>query len=142
MRRVAERRGLSARVYETAAGYRLAITNVPFEAEREESETVLKEFGSDPLYIRLCRQQGSFRARLTPKPWRARYYRLMVRFPFEPGEESRYQRWEEAYNSHCASFATCRYVTAFGPAITATGFDELIHYHDRETKASSGLPLA
>jgi hypothetical protein len=142
-RKVAERHALSARVYETAAGYRLAITNLAFQAGSAEAERILREFGSDPLYIRLCRQQDSFRARLTPKPWRCGYYQLNVKFPFEtPDAESQYHRWEADYNSKCSSYATCRYLATLGAGIVAPEFSELIRHHDRETKSTSPLPLA
>jgi hypothetical protein len=142
-RKVADRHALSARVYQTAAGYRLAITNLAFQARSSETEALLREFGCDPLYIRLCRQQESFRARLTPKPWRCGYYQLKVRFPFEtPDDEARCQRWEASYSAKSSAYATCRYVTSVGPEIIAPEFGELIRYHDRETKSTDALPLA
>ncbi len=41
-----------------------------------------------------------------------------------------------------ARYATCRDLTTFGGDRVAPGFEELIHYHDRETKAGATLPLA
>src|SRR5579863_4182705 len=67
---VAGRNNLTVRVYRTAAGYRLLITNAPFQAGNPRTEDLLRQFDADPLYARLCRMQESFRARLTPKPWR------------------------------------------------------------------------
>jgi hypothetical protein len=142
-RKVAERHGLAARVYQTAAGYRLAITNLPFQPSSSETKALLQEFGSDPLYMRLCRQQDSFRARLSPKPWRCQCYQLNVKFPFEtPLDKSRYQGWESYYNSKSSAYSTCRYVTSLGTGVIAPEFSELIRCHDRETKSESALPLA
>jgi len=143
MNDVVQRHDLSARVYETAAGHRLLITNAPFKAGSPDAESLLAEFGSDPLYVRLCRAQDSFRARLTPKPWRCRMSNPTVEFPFEtPQSQERYDRWVAAYDAKIASFATCRFVTALGAESIAPGFDDLIQYHDAQTKAASGLKLA
>jgi hypothetical protein len=81
--KVAERRRLSARVYRTAAGYRVLITDRRFHAKNAEAEALLNEFGADTLYVRLCRLQESFRARLSPKPWRLGMRQPPVEFPFE-----------------------------------------------------------
>lgn len=141
--RVAGRHDFSARVYKTKGGYRVLITSARFQAGNDEAEALLSEFGADPLYMRLCRTQESFRARLTPKPWRCGFHKPPVEFPLEtPQDEDRYRRWEIEYNSKAASYATCRYVTAFGKGSVLPEFEELIHHHDNETKASSDLPLA
>jgi hypothetical protein len=143
MNHVAQRHSLSVRVYETAAGYRLSITNALFKPGSAEAEALLTDFGSDPLYIRLCRLQESFRARLTPKPWRCSLQSLPVRFPFEtPVEQDRYRRWEAEYDFKAAPFATCRYVTSLGQGTVEPEFIELIQYHDSVTKSSSGARLA
>jgi hypothetical protein len=57
---VAERRRLSGRVYRTAGGYRVLITNRRFPVKSPETEALLNEFRADPLYVRLCRLQESF----------------------------------------------------------------------------------
>lgn len=140
---VAERNNLTGRVYKTAAGYRVLITNAAFQAGSRESEDLLRQFGADPLYIRLCRMQESFRARLTPKPWRCGWQVPPVTFPFETKEDrSWFQDWETKYNSAIAGYATCRYTASFGSSTMARGFEELVRYHDEETRAASVLPLA
>ncbi len=142
IRGVAERNGLGVRVYKTAAGYRVLITSAPFEAGSGQSESLLQQFGSDPLYLKLCRTQESFRARLTPKPWRCGLRLPPVSFPFETGEaEARFRDWEQKYTASIARFATCRYLGSFGSGMNS-GFADLIEYHDQETKASAILPLA
>lgn len=140
---VTEQNGLSVRAYKTAAGYRAIVTNAPFEATGSASEGLLQQFGSDPLYTRLCSMQESFRARLTPKPWRCDLTLPPVSFPFLTSEEqSRFNAWEAKYASTSARYATARYLATFGGDRIANGFGELIEYHDRETQASSELPLA
>jgi hypothetical protein len=140
---VVQRHGLSARVYETAAGFRIIITSAPFTAGSSAAESLLAEFGSDPLYIRLCRLQECFRARLTPKPWRCGMGNPPASFPIEtPVAQQRFDRWQESYAAKTAAFATCRFVAAVGPASVIPEFDELIRYHDESTRASTDLRLA
>jgi hypothetical protein len=140
---VAERNNLTVRAYKTAAGYRVLITNRAFQAGEHRTEDLLSQFSADPLYVRLCRMQESFRARLTPKPWRCGLQIPPVAFPFEtPEEQSRFQDWEQNYTAAIQSYATCRYLTSFGSGPMASGFEELVQYHDQETRAASPLPLA
>jgi hypothetical protein len=136
MRAVTDRHKLAARLYQTAAGYRLIVTSAPFQAGSMEAETLLAEFHSDPLYIRLCRMQESFRARLTPKPWRCQFHAPPVEFPFETADDrSRFEKWERAYNAKGASFATCRFISELGSGSRNPDFRDLIEYHDHESKA-------
>lgn len=143
LHRVAERHNLGVRVYQTAAGYRVLILSVPFEAGSGQSESLLREFDSDAVYIRLCKIQDSFRVRLTPKPWRCGLPNPPESFPFEtPQAESRFREWEAKYRTACSGYATCRFVGSFGVGAVVPGFDELVQHHDMESKAGSGLPLA
>jgi hypothetical protein len=143
MNRVVQRHGLSARVYETAGGYRLLITSAAFRPGSPESEALLTEFDADPLFTRLCRMQESFRARLTPKPWRCNIPGPPVEFPFETAaDQERQRRWEADYNSKTAAYATCRYVNTLGPGTVLPEFSELIRYHDHETRSAGAVRLA
>lgn len=143
IQRVAARNNLSLRIYKTAAGYRALIFNMRFDPASGQSDAVLREFGSDALYMRLCKMQESFRARLTPKPWRMGMSQPPVSFPFEgANDEARFYQWVAKYTAASAGYATCRFVGGFGGGSIETGFPALIAYHDQETKASSGLPLA
>jgi len=64
------KRDLGFRFYRTKAGFRAICITHTFEPESAEAQAVLRGLKSDPLYVALCRSQGCFRARLTPKPWR------------------------------------------------------------------------
>ena len=143
IQRVADSHGLAARIYQTAAGYRALITSERIGAATQKSEMLLQQFGADPLYVRLCRMQESFRARLTAKPWRCGMQVPPVTFPFVTAdEESRFRQWEAQYTPAAARYATCRYLTWTGPGRMDPSLEELVYYHDVETKASSTLPLA
>ncbi len=141
--KVVEHRGLSARVYQTKGGYRVLITNASFVAGSDEAEALLGEFDADPLYRRLCRLQECFRARLTPKPWRCRMTDPPVSFPFETqASQERFDRWQANYDAKQASFATCAFIAAIGNGSVLPSFDELIRFHDEQTKATTSLALA
>ncbi len=143
IQRVAESHSLPVRVYKTAAGYRVLVLSPRFEPAGGRTDLLLKEFGSDPLYIKLCRMQESFRARLTPKPWRCGMPTPPVTFPFaDPKEEARFREWEAKYQAASARFATCQFVASFGGGNREAGFQELVDHHDQETKAKSALALA
>jgi hypothetical protein len=143
MQRVAERNGLSLRVYKTAAGYRAIVTSSAYDAASGPTEALLQQFDSDPLYVRLCRAQESFRARLTAKPWRCGVALPPVSFPFASSqEESQFRQWEAKYSAAARQYATCRYITGFGAGRVAPEFAELIQYHDKETNSATELPLA
>ena len=60
----------SFRLYRTAAGLRLLFTDRDYDPVSEEASNLLRELGSDALYMKLTLRQECFRARLTPKPWR------------------------------------------------------------------------
>ncbi len=62
----------SYRVYRTHSGCRVICASicVPWEELAWTAERFLRFLRSDPEYIRLCRIQKCYRARLTPKPWR------------------------------------------------------------------------
>jgi hypothetical protein len=140
--RVASRHNLSGRFYKTAAGYRVILTDRKFTPGSVDSEALLKEFGADTMYARLCKMQASFRARLTPKPWRCEFHKPSVKFPFESlSDERQFQEWVAKYDRNSAKYATCKLESTFGSG-TLPEFAELIGYHDQETKAASSLPLA
>ena len=140
---VIARRDLAARVYRTAAGYRVLITTRRFPVQGAESEALLNEFGSDPLYVRLCRMQESFRARLTPKPWRVSLRNPPVEFPFETAAaQAQFEAWDREYQSRTAGHATCAFQTDIGRGHALAEFEPLIRLHDERTRATSGLPLA
>ena len=60
------------RVYRTHSGCRVICTSVtmPWEDRGWLAERFMQFLRGDPDYIRLCRVQKCYRARLTPKPWR------------------------------------------------------------------------
>lgn len=84
----------------------------------------------------------SFRARLTPKPWR-------IGKAAPPGDSPRederlrqaFEKWLQEYDRAAGSKATCQFVETIG---SGTIHPEVAHIvlHDERTRATSALPLA
>jgi hypothetical protein len=135
---------MAARVYRTYAGFRVAIVNQILPADSERTRQILDELGSDVMYRRLCELQQSFRARLTPKPWRIHQSTPPGRFPFvDEKAERRYRKWQQYYERACLSFATCRLVNSMSsPNDPTAELAPLLELHDSLTRAREDLPLA
>lgn len=131
------------RLYRTHAGFRCAVINKRIKPGSAECEDLFAAFRSDPLYVRLCKNQESFRARLTPKPWRCDQEAPYFSFPF-PNEdiEEIYRKWEREYAVAAEQYATCTFLEQIGDDRVIADFRQLLDMHDRETKASVSLPLA
>lgn len=130
-------------IYRTASGLRVFVTGVEEPASSARGEQILGELGTDPIYRELCRTHGTFRARLTPKPWRLRRIKApRGSWPFQTYEaEFDFERWLSGYDSASAAHAVCRRVATHGPA-PSTVEALIIQRHDERTRATSGLPLA
>jgi hypothetical protein len=131
------------RIYRTRAGLRLAATHALFDPSTPATWDAMTALGCDPLYLRLCRAQQSFRARLTPKPWRCGARVPPARFPFETAAEERtFQSWRADYDQRQRRFATCALVDSLGAVARDGEVDQILAVHDAETRVGSGLPLA
>lgn len=130
LRRWTGQHGLSVRAYRTAAGLRGLVTSATFDPKT--SGALLREVGSDPLYVKLCEVQQSFRARLTPKPWRVALRPPRVRWPFEDAEVEREHRdWVARYDAASAGHAACRFVEAIGPGAVDAEVAPVLALHDQ-----------
>ncbi|HEU0055078.1 MAG TPA: hypothetical protein VFQ39_17950 [Longimicrobium sp.] len=140
---VAERPGWRVRVYRTQAGLRYLVTHALFRPDDAEARDVMQALGADPQYVRLCAAQKSFRARLTPKPWRIGVENPPVGFPYEgPGEERAMRDWERRYEAASAGRATCRLLEEIGDGEAHPEAAAVAALHDEQTRATSNLPLA
>ncbi len=131
-RQVADRNGLGLRLYRTRAGYRAMVTDRTYDPAAEETQLLLNEFGSDPLYVKLCRVQESFRARLSPKAWRCGAPRPPHRYPWATPEiEQQYREWERRYAEKTRDYATCRLVEVYGKKRVHPLAARVTEIHDR-----------
>lgn len=130
------------RVYRTHSGLRYAVTHAPFGPTDAEATAAMSALGADPQYVRLCRAQKSFRARLTPKPWRVGMENPPARFPYEGGEEGAMREWEARYARASEGFATCALLEELGSGAEHPDAGPLLRLHDEHARVGSGLPLA
>lgn len=130
--------GLGFRLYATAKGYRVILVGRPIHPSEALVARLEKAFHVDPLYARLCRRQGCYRARLTPKPRRMGHKVLRARFPGTEEDQAAIRAWEPGYLAEAAGWATCRFLLALGPDCAS----ELVALHDARSGAFSDRPLA
>jgi len=130
------------RVYRTHAGYRVLVTNAVLDPASDEATGFLNGFDADPAFVMLCRQQRSFRARLTPKPWRIGVKAPPGQHPRDPAAQAAFGAWLLTYETASRAFATCQFVEATGPALPSAEARAVAEEHDRTTRAVETLPLA
>jgi len=131
------------RVYRTHSGLRYLVTSDWQDPVASSTHAVLNSLGCDSRYQQLCKVQKSFRARLTPKPWRCGCDNPPVRFPYESDrQEALMRQWLAGYQQSSARYATCQFLTTVGATPASSTMASLITEHDTQTKATSGLPLA
>jgi hypothetical protein len=126
------------RAYRTKAGLRLLATHAPVEPAA--SLEVMAQLGADPLYVRLCKMQQSFRARLTPKPWRCEFRAPDVRWPFENEKlAQRFEGWREEYLRKSKGYAVCSFIRALGSAQVHAEAADIVRVHDGRAVGSGPL---
>ncbi|MDH3307478.1 MAG: hypothetical protein OEO77_08190 [Acidimicrobiia bacterium] len=125
-------RSLRLRLYRTKAGYRIMVVSDLVRAGTASSADLLRQLGSDKVYVALCKTQDSYRARLTPKWWRIPSRRPPSRFPFSSADqEAAYRAWERDYSDVAARFATCALIAEFGSGHVHHIADVITKLHDR-----------
>ncbi|MBN1394541.1 MAG: hypothetical protein JW959_05930 [Pirellulales bacterium] len=139
---IGEHRDWGLRLYRTRAGLRCLATHDLFDPSAEATLELLRSVGADPLYVRLCKAQECFRARLTPKPWRCRAPRLAVKWPRDEDEQRKFDSWLAGYESRCSAYATCRLLGTLGVAAVHPEIEKIIGVHDSITKCNEELDLA
>lgn len=139
----AERPSLGVIVYRTASGLRVFVTGVAEPATSAEGERILAELDADRIYRELCRANETFRARLTPKPWRLPGIKApRGRWPYaDSSAERRFERWLSAYGAASRGFAVCRRLAVYGPGPSSLEA-QIIRLHDDRTAVATALPLA
>jgi len=122
---------LCVQVYETAAGFRLAISNEVYEPDSDDAKRYLSELGSDALYQRLCQNQSCFRARLTPKPWRCGMRKPDSQYPRDHAAQTKFEDWLARYESASDQFSVCRQVDSLGGVANHPVVSPVLELHDR-----------
>lgn len=131
------------RIYRTARGLRAMAIDREFDAAADEAQALMRATGTDPSFAILCQVQRSFRARLTPKPWRCRVSAPPGKHPRQDAAlRQRFQSWLLDYEKAASDYATCRYLETIGNSSPTRAARELIELHDRVTRCDTVLPLA
>jgi hypothetical protein len=131
------------RLYRTAAGFRALCPGREFDPAGRDAQDLMKSTGTDPYFVKLCVAQKSFRARLTPKPWRIGLKAPPGKHPRAQGEAAEFEQWLAEYEAASRGYATCRYLETVGKGGIVGGDDgDLVDLHDRTSRASEPLPLA
>lgn len=137
---VAAESGLGLRLYRTAGGLRGIVTSALYDPTSPNALGLLERFGCDPLYIRLCRAQECFRARLTPKHWRCGLPVPPARFPYQSdAERTACRNWEADYAAKTASVGVCRFLESFGVTRMEPEAEQIVRLHDRLACIPSAL---
>lgn len=139
---LAQRPEAGARVYRTKAGLRYLFTHAPLPVN-DETLGWLKDLGSDKLYVRLCKNQDCYRARLSPKPWRIGLGPIQGHYPYEdPAHRQAFESWLRVYEDKSRPFGVCRLLAAEGESRVHHALEDIVAEHDCMTRAQEDLPLA
>jgi hypothetical protein len=133
----------SFRIYRTAAGFRVLATDRVYDPRSAEAQALMTSVAADPAFVNLCRVQQSFRARLTPKPWRCGQSSPPGKHPRDDwSDQASFSTWLASYDQACQSKATCRFVESVGPGWVGEAIQPILDLHDSATRADAALPLA
>lgn len=131
------------RIYRTASGFRAMAIDREFNPTAPDVQELMRRTGTDPAFSQLCLAQRSFRARLTPKPWRSRLSTPPGSHPREDaGDQQAFAAWLSEYEQRTAEYATCRYLETVGNGFATGDARTLQGLHDRATRCDQSLPLA
>lgn len=131
------------RLYRTAAGFRAVAIDREFDPAGRDTQELMLSTGTDQAFMRLCLAQESFRARLTPKPWRCDCSLPPGAHPrLDDAVRRRFAAWVGAYETASQGYATCRYIETVGSGSPRGQNGKLIALHDRVTRCGDPLPLA
>jgi hypothetical protein len=140
---LASERNTGFRIYRTAAGFRILSVTHEFDPGSESATVLMTSVGADSAFVRLCGTQQTFRARLTPKPWRCGGTEPPNQFPRESADEQHlFAEWLAHYERACQDRATCQFLAHVGPKEIHQRLAPIVEFHDRATKSYEALELA
>jgi hypothetical protein len=134
------------RVYRTPAGLRLLALHRLFDPREPEVEACFDALGVDPVFVRMCRNQNCFRARISPKPWRMGLPRMRPPYSAvwrpEHAELPARRQWIEVYEREARAYASCRYVETLGNGRSDPDVEAVRELHDAFCRAEQDLKIA
>lgn len=134
------------RVYQTPAGFRIIATHGGFDPRSGEVANAFRALGTDPIYSRMCLSQACFRARISPKPWRAGISNPIPPrrgvWPIKEEYQTIREQWIQDYQVQANRFASCRFLEEMGSGVRDPRVWGVVELHDRLCQSSTDLPLA
>jgi hypothetical protein len=131
------------RLYRTFAGLRVIVVNHSFDHVDATVLLHMQQLGCDELYIKLCKTQACFRARLSPKPWRVGMPNPPMCFPFETHDHHHaFDQWLEQMTAQSSGFSVCIYLETLGRAEILAEHRPLIEIHDEYCCKAGAAQLA
>lgn len=134
------------RVYRTPAGFRVLVLHRTFDARDDAVTECFDALGADPAYVRMCRAQRCFRARISPKPWRVGEVNLSkvtrAVWPVTDEVAARRRQWIERYEGVARDYAACVFVEEHGSGRVDPHAESVRRIHDDACHAATRLPLA
>src|SRR5699024_8466115 len=106
---------LGVRTYRTRNGFRLLVTGTGADPGSTQSQELLSDLGSDELYTLLCRVHDTYRARLSPKPWRLGLAATATYGQRAVGTKQ-WRTWVSEYDAASAGVAACCFIDPAEPA--------------------------
>jgi hypothetical protein len=136
----------SARLYRTPSGFRMMVTHELFNPDDPRVAEFFKAIGTDPVYVRMCKNQHCFRARLDPKPWRigiSEHMKPRVQaWPVSPEKMPMRTAWVAAFEEKAKSYAACEFLESKGGGTIHPKIKPVQELHDTMCRAMSQLPIA
>jgi len=133
------------RVYETPRGFRVLAMHDTFDPNGSDAQEFLLELRSDPIYVRMCKNQRCFRARVSPKPWRIGVGRLTPRpgvWPIAHERMSDRINWVKKYEQVSINYASCRFFEKLGSDIVDSKAEFVRALHDKYSRSDTDLKIA
>lgn len=123
-------------------GFRVLCTHGEAEAISEETRAFFDEIGADQAYARLCAAQRCFRARVSPKPWRAGWRAPASDESWLKGKKEKREAWLEEYERKSRNFSSCRFAGSLGEAKESALLLDIARWHDEMSGSLTSKPLA
>lgn len=134
------------RVYRTPRGLRVLAMERTFDPLEAATSAIFAALAADETYVRMCRTQRCFRARISPKPWRIGEPSVSTVsravWPIPEARMPMRARWVTWYETASASYAACRFLERMGRDVTCARTEEVRRLHDEACRAHEALPLA
>lgn len=135
---------LHIRLYRTPMGFRVLLMNDTYSPKSDEAITILKALNSDSVYVQMCRNQDCFRARVSPKPWRADLKSLKPGvWPVNPARLEERNKWVRTNEHKTKNYAACHFIKTMGSDKVSDKAELVRALHDKLSKADrNDLPSA